>query len=513
MPADLPKQAAVIVEGFRNRVEAKLDAWRTVRTPDGFRSMELELAAMARQVGDELVAAVLHDAVADPAFQAAACAAAARQGGVKYRSGGAREVTVTLLGGGQTRVKVPYLKQDLRGRVGRPRCSGHRRQGGTGLYPSLAALGIWFGVTPALAGEVVRQDADSESVRTARQALARRDIDLGHKETLRLFDHVARRTVEQRQHWFDDVMAATAGGGGLLAGKRVVIGTDGGRCRIRVPARGGRRRKETHHRGYQAPWQEPKLLVIYVVDAQGRVDHTFRPVYDGTMGDCVALFRMLLAYLKALGAHEAAEIIVVADGAKWIWDRTAELVEALGIDPSRVTEVLDWYHAVETLHEIAGIPANWRQGEKAAWAKRAIDLLRRGDIDRLVEHIRSLAVGRRAKEINSHVDYFQRNAARMQYRLFRRRRIPRGSGAVESAVRRVINLRLKANSKFWLQEHAEGMLMLRSYLRASRFDDLFDWSLRVAVSWWDPRVGIPLSSPSPALPTPQIEEVPVRDAA
>ncbi len=97
---------------------------------------------------------------------------------------------MTLLGGGKARVKVPYLKQDLRGRPGRTRGSGKRGPGGTGLYPTLAALGIWFGVTPALAGEIVRQVADSDAVRPAREALARRGIDLGHKQTLRIVGKV-----------------------------------------------------------------------------------------------------------------------------------------------------------------------------------------------------------------------------------------------------------------------------------------------------------------------------------
>ena len=42
---------------------------------------------------------------------------------------------------------------------------------------------------------------------------------------------------------------------------------------------------------------------------------------------------------------------------------------------------------------------------------------------------------------------------------FRRRGVPLGSGAIESAIRRVINLRLKGNSISWYEENAEGMLV------------------------------------------------------
>jgi hypothetical protein len=64
--------------------------------------------------------------------------------------------------------------------------------------------------------------------------------------------------------------------------------------------------------------------------------------------------------------------------------------------------------------------------------------------------------------------------------------LPCGSGAVESTIRRVVNQRLKAPGTFWLEQNAEGMLLLRSYLKAGRFDDLIDWSLLSAASWWAP---------------------------
>src|SRR5437773_10024834 len=72
----------------------------------------------------------------------------------------------------------------------------------------------------------------------------------------------------------------------------------------------------------------------------------------------------------------------------------------------------------------------------------------------------------------------------MQYAAFCAAKVPTGSGAIESAVRRVINMRMKSNGMFWLEVNAEGMLLLRSYLKADRFDALVDWSLAAAVPWW-----------------------------
>jgi hypothetical protein len=81
--------------------------------------------------------------------------------------------------------------------------------------------------------------------------------------------------------------------------------------------------------------------------------------------------------------------------------------------------------------------------------------------------IRELAVGRRSKKVLSHLGYFVDNAERMQYPELRLRHLPQGSGIVESAIRRVINLRIKSAGKFWLYDNAEGVLHLRSYLKVT----------------------------------------------
>jgi hypothetical protein len=49
-----------------------------------------------------------------------------------------------------------------------------------------------------------------------------------------------------------------------------------------------------------------------------------------------------------------------------------------------------------------------------------------------------------------------------EYKIFRKSGLPTGSGTVESAIRRVINLRIKGTGLFWKREHAENVIFLRS---------------------------------------------------
>lgn len=53
----------------------------------------------------------------------------------------------------------------------------------------------------------------------------------------------------------------------------------------------------------------------------------------------------------------------------------------------------------------------------------------------------------------------------LDYAKVRRAKMPIGSGTMESAIRRVVNLRLKGAGIFWHEDHAEQMLLLTDVLK------------------------------------------------
>jgi hypothetical protein len=481
MSEQLHEDVISTIAEFQRDIESKLSDWLKLQTPTAFRETELLVAEKCRRLQDGIIAALILAIVTNADFEAKTYVAASQTKHLRY--GERRGKTIKLLGGEKIRLEgLIYLKPNNRGKMNKKKGKKHRaKKNGVGLFPALSALGVEFGVTPALGGEIARQVTDSDSVRAGRSSLSRRGIDFGHKQTLLIVNAFSARAVQQRNQWLESVRRGEARTG-LLKGQKVAVSTDGGRTRHRHYRPG--KRKANGHRNYDAPWQEPKLLTIYVFNTKGEIDSTFCPIYDGTLKDCEGIFEMLLGYLRALGIHQAKELVFVADGAKWIWERVDQLIQCCGIDESKVTQVVDWYHAVEKLNTISGIPRNWRKGDKQKWIKKAKLLLYAGKSDELVEHIESLATGRRAKQVRSHKDYFVRNKIRMRYQWFIDRKIPIGSGAMESAVRRILNLRMKSNAKFWLDINAEGMIMLRSYLKAGRYDDLIDWSISKEASWW-----------------------------
>jgi hypothetical protein len=470
------------IAAVREEVGERWSEWlERLTSPEEMRAIELEIAALARQVADALTESLLRTKLSVPEFVAPALAAALSSSKPMRRSGSAK-VPVTLLGGRRIELKVPYLRPDYRGRPGPKRKPGQHGKAGVGMHPTLEVLGIRWNTTPAVQGEVMRQVAASESFRPGLEALQARGIDLGYKQTLRLVHEFGAEAVKNRAQWVQAVRLGEVAPSRTLAGKKVVLAIDGGRLRLRVPKTRGRRRK-SGHRGFDTPWCEPKLGVIYVVGPSGELESSFRPVYDGTLEDCDAVFALLVAYLWALGAGEAESLTVLGDGAKWIWERAEGLTSRLGLRPGALVQIVDKYHATEYLSDVAKTTPCLGERDRAVWLKRTARLLDRGDALGVADEIEHLAATAQAPELAARADYFRRNVERMRYLRFKRRGLPIGSGAAESAIRRVINLRLKGNAKFWLAENAEAMLMMRCYLKTGRFDDFLDWATHAAVRW------------------------------
>jgi hypothetical protein len=214
------------------------------------------------------------------------------------------------------------------------------------------------------------------------------------------------------------------------------------------------------------------VFVIYVFDKRGKRAREHRVLYGGTMGDADAAFRILTAELLLRGAAQAKEIVLTGDGALWIWHRADALAEALGLDAKQVVKVADFYHAVEHLTSVAELCAGWSETRRKRWVGTMRSWLKQGRVVEVTAKIEELCRGRNAAKLRTELEYFRDRKAMMRYSAFKRRGIPLGSGAVESAIRRIVNLRLKGPAIFWYEENVERMLHLRSYFKAGRWDEM-----------------------------------------
>ncbi len=258
--------------------------------------------------------------------------------------------------------------------------------------------------------------------------------------------------------------------GETLAGKEVSISTDGGRSRIRED-------KETFneaetHRLYDTPWREPKLFVIHILDKEtGKQSKTELPIYDCTLGEKGdnKHFDLLSEYLKKLEIDKAEKVQFVADGAAWIWNRARPMLEQLGVKPENIIETLDYYHATEHLSVmVKSLPKRITKEQKAELLIELKKLLWEGKISEMINKIKTV-VKRTNKDIRREFKYFTKHIERCRYSYFKENKFLCGSGMVESAIRRVINLRFKCPSSFWRKENLEALVFLRATLLSKRW--------------------------------------------
>jgi len=459
-----------VLGSFADEIAEVLVPFATLRTPESLQLVEETLRRLFGLVAGHLVGGLIAWMHLDPAWISEMIAEIRNADDRRLRHRGINETSIEFLGGARLRIQTPYLSLNRNGLPGSRRGVGRRGAAGGGCFPVLEALGIHHQTSPALASEVARESVRCASFEEASTALGERGIDLDAKGVSTVAMSVGNEALRQR----DRRVVAAAGEASFtdeFAGKRVVISVDGGRVRTREGGQHGRRGKGGRRR-YQTPWREPKLFAVYTIDKKGRKIPTSCPLYDGTLGDADRIFDLLIAELILRGAARARQIIIIGDGAPWIWNRVKDIAKALSLPAKRIARVADFYHAVEHLEAIAELRAGWTEAQKQHWVKTMRRRLKSGKVDLVIDDARQLCVGRAAKEIATEVNYFEERRDFMQYADFRRRGIPLGSGAVESAVRRVVNLRLKGPAIFWRVPHVEAMLHLRAYLKAGRWSEL-----------------------------------------
>jgi hypothetical protein len=371
-----------------------------------------------------------------------------------YHSQGTREKKVELPGDVTVILLVTYY---------------HRCQsGGTsrrGLFPMLMLLGITGRYTPQMRKRMAKAAALLGSFDEAAVMLAEEGIRISVNQ---LRDVTAGMGQMLQRMTQQGSLTAT----GNVLGRRIVVSMDGGRVRLRERRRG---KTKKGRKRFAPKWREPRLFIIYAVDDEGRMADDFAPVIDGTLGSCDQLFALLLAYLRGFKVTQAARVLFVADGAAWIWARIPKLMKSLGLKEENVQQLIDFWHAMEYLGKIAE-SKSLKGVRKTHWLKIQKKRLWRGEIGTVVDEIQSLMGPQKTKDQKTWLNYFITHGLthrRMDYSRSRSQHMPIGSGAIESAVRRVINLRVKSNAVYWLRHNAETMIRLRAWIKAGRAEELF----------------------------------------
>ncbi|HEY1241395.1 MAG TPA: ISKra4 family transposase [Bryobacteraceae bacterium] len=181
--------------------------------------------------------------------------------------------------------------------------------------------------------------------------------------------------------------------------------------------------------GQPAHTREVKLGCVFT---QTTTDTEGRPVRDENSTSYVGAIESaeqfgLRLYTEAWrrGWSRAQKKVVLGDGAVWIWNLADQHF------PGAI-QIVDLYHARQHLWELSAKLFPGDDKARKRWLARCLDHLEKGKIEALVKILGALQPGSEelAKSVRNEAEYFERNAERMRYPIFRAQGLFVGSGCL-----------------------------------------------------------------------------------
>ena len=187
--------------------------------------------------------------------------------------------------------------------------------------------------------------------------------------------------------------------------------------------------------------------------------------------------QLLYGLARQSGLEQAKQIVVLGDGAPWIWKLASEHF------PGAV-QIVDLYHAQEHVWQVARAVYGPQTVAAEVWAKDACALLVHGNIEELAATIAALPPiapepGESRSVPEKAVDYFTTNAERMRYPTFRAQGMHVGSGIAEAACKTVVATRLKRSGMRWTPGGLDALLPLRTCVLNQTYDAFWEGQSRL----------------------------------
>lgn len=221
-------------------------------------------------------------------------------------------------------------------------------------------------------------------------------------------------------------------------------------------------------------WREVRTLALGSVEvtADGGV-RTRELSYFSRMAEAERFADLATVEVHRRGVEHARVVAAVVDGAAWCQS-------FIDLHAPRAVRILDFPHAVEHLGVVAHAVFGEGSVAAATWLASQRHTLRHGDADVVLRAIAALPVAQcaepeRVRAIRDReLGYFTARRAQLAYPALSARGLPIGSGAVESANKRVVEARLKGPGMHWAPDQVNPMLALRGAYCSQQWEPAWD---------------------------------------
>jgi hypothetical protein len=164
-------------------------------------------------------------------------------------------------------------------------------------------------------------------------------------------------------------------------------------------------------------------------------------------------------------AQLAQELVILGDGAEWIWNLVAEHFP-------QAVQILDWFHATEYLAPVAKAAFSTEEAQNE-WIAHAKQALWDGMIDEIIAGCLQLVHAEDSSDpAFVAARYFDQNRHRMNYPAYRRNGYQIGSGTIESAAKQIGTMRMKVAGAIWNEESARKVAKARAAYLSNEWQEL-----------------------------------------
>jgi len=185
-----------------------------------------------------------------------------------------------------------------------------------------------------------------------------------------------------------------------------------------------------------------------------------------TRGGIDALKQQLWAEAMRHGLGQAKEVLVIADGAVWIWNLAADRFAG-------ARQRLDPWHALQHLWAVAHALHPEDDAAAAQWIKPLKDKLLESQAAEVIgDTLLQRLQGSRREVVEAERNYLENNRERLDYKGAKERGEPLGSGAMESTCRQY-QVRFHRSGQFWTTAGDEALMCLETFWRNARWWLLF----------------------------------------
>ena len=223
----------------------------------------------------------------------------------------------------------------------------------------------------------------------------------------------------------------------------------------------------------KAKTREAKLGCVFTqttVDEKGyAVRDDDSTTYVGAIETAELFGGRIYAEAVKRGMARAEKVIILGDGAKWIWGIADEHF------PGAI-QTVDLYHAREHLAKVAKLIYGVKNKKCEEWNSTRRQELDTGDVEAVIAAMGRLRPRDKTiqKEIQTEMEYFQSNAKRMRYSDFRSQGLFVGSGVIEAGCKTIIGQRLKLSGMHWTVRGANDIIALRCLQLSGGWEEFWE---------------------------------------